>query len=33
VLGWEPRIEVREGLARTIEDFRQRMKVRGLLVG
>ena len=33
VLGWEPRIEVREGLARTIEDFRQRMKMRGLLAG
>lgn len=33
VLGWEPRIEVREGLARTIADFRQRMKARGLLAG
>ena len=33
VLGWEPRVEVREGLARTIEDFRRRMKMRGLLAG
>ena len=33
VLGWEPRIEVREGVARTIEDFRRRMKAQGLLAG
>ena len=33
VLGWEPRIEVREGVTHTIEDFRRRMKARGLLAG